>query len=442
MTIAELLRQFDPAQAGARLHAMMHPLQPIARSLTGNGVRETLRLLQQHLPLEITEVPTGTKVLDWEIPREWNLRAAHIKDSRGRIVADAAQSALHVVGYSVPVQGSFSLAELRPHLHSLPDHPDWIPYRTSYYKETWGFCLPQRVLENLKDNRYEVLIDASLAPGSLTYGSHVKPGTQADEVLISTHICHPAMANDNLSGMVVAAKLAELLAPVPTRYTYRFLFIPGTLGSIAWLAQNAAAAARVKAGLVLAGVGDAGPLNYKRSRQGLALVDRAMELVIAQDGRGGRCVDFSPYGYDERQYCSPGFNMPVGCLMRTPHGEYPEYHTSADDLDFVRPESLAGALQSCLELVNILESNARYVNLQPHGEPQLGRRGLYDTTGGAQQGKQMQMAFLWVLNYSDGTHDLLDIAQRARLPFSVTRDAAQRLRDAGLLQEVAEPAQG
>ncbi len=286
------------------------------------------------------------------------------------------------LNYSVPVHRSMSLAELKQHLFSLPETPDWIPYRTSYYKQTWGFCLSQRQLERMTEGEYEVCVDSSLEPGHLTYGEYRIQGATDDEVLISCHSCHPSLCNDNLSGMATAAGLARLLERVDLRYSYRFLWIPGTIGSITWLARNEPILPRIKHGLVLSCVGDAGAFTYKRSRRGDAEVDRAVEQVLRHSGHQFEVLDFTPYGYDERQYCSPGINLPVGCFMRTPNGRYPQYHTSADDLDFVTPSALGESLGQLLRVVQVLEKNGHYLNLNPKGEPQLGRRGLYRQMGG------------------------------------------------------------
>src|SRR5262249_42493557 len=315
---------------GTEMHRLAADLFPICRSITGDGVRQTLARLQREIPLALHEMPTGTRVLDWTIPREWNIRDAWIKRVHGEKVVDFAHSNLHVVNYSTPVHEVMSLDALKPHLFSLPARPDWIPYRTSYYQETWGFCVSDRILQQLQDDRYEVCIDSSLSDGALVYGECVIPGRTADEVLISSHVCHPSLANDNLSGIAVAVFLAKHIAARPRRYTYRFVFAPGTIGAIAWLARNSEAVSRITHGLVLTCVGDAGALTYKKSRGGAAAVDRAMALALKEAGASHRIVPFTPLGYDERQYCSPGFNMPVGCLMRTPWGEFPEYHTSAD----------------------------------------------------------------------------------------------------------------
>ncbi|GAB3145643.1 DUF4910 domain-containing protein [Microbispora hainanensis] len=417
----------------SEMHALVERLYPLCRSITGSGLRRTLEIIGESIPLEISEVPTGTQVLDWTIPKEWNIRDAYIKDSSGTRIVDFAASNLHVVGYSVPVSATMTLEELRPHLHTLPGRPGLVPYRTSYYAETWGFCLSEDTLAGMGPGPYEVRIDSTLADGHLTYGEHVIPGRSAEEVLISCHVCHPSLANDNLAGVAVATRLAGLLAQEERRYTYRFLFAPGTIGSIAWLARNRDRTDRIRHGIVLACAGDRGPITYKRSRRGDAEIDRVFAHVLRD--RPHTLVDFSPYGYDERQYCSPGFDLPVGCLTRTPYAGYPEYHTSADDPDFVTEEAMRDTLDACVKAFEVLERNRTYVNLSPYGEPQLGRRGLYESLGGRSDTKQAQMAMLWVLNLSDGAHSLLDISERSGLSFDVVADAAQALLVAGLVKE-------
>jgi aminopeptidase-like protein len=436
--IGRVLAELDRDEVGRELHGFIQELQPFCRSITGQGVRDSLARIAERIPLEVQEIPTGTQVLDWEVPREWNLRDAWIRDPSGRKIVDLRDSSLHVMGYSVPVHRTVSLAELRPHLHSDPARPEWIPYRTSYYREDWGFCLPHRLVEGLGEGRYEVRIDATLEPGHLTLGECYLPGDTDDEVLVSCHCCHPTLCNDNLSGMAVATWLARVLGPTPRRYAYRFVFVPVTIGAITWLALNREAAARIRHGLVLAGIGDAGPSTYKRSRQGDAAVDRAMAHVLKHAG-DHTILDFSPYGYDERQYCSPGFDLPVGCLMRTPWGQYPEYHTSADDLAFVRPEQLGDSLFKCLATFEVLEEDRTLVNLNPYGEPQLGRRGLFGALGGGSGRKEAEMALLWVLNLSDGRHSLLTIAERSGLPFPAVSRAARLLEQHGLLAPAHAP---
>jgi aminopeptidase-like protein len=418
------------------MHRLATELFPICRSITGNGVRETLRRLQTRIPLTVHEIPTGTKVFDWTVPKEWNIADAYVKNSAGERVIDFRASNLHVVGYSAPVRGRMSLAELRPHLFTIPEQPEVIPYRTSYYNETWGFCLAHRQLLMMTEQEYEVCIDSSLTEGSLTYGECLLEGESTDEVLISTHVCHPSLGNDNLSGITVATFLLTRLLAVPRRYSYRFLFIPGTIGSITWLALNEPHLSRVHHGLVLANVGDGGSPTYKKSRRGTAEIDRAVMNVLKSSGQKYSVRDFLPYGYDERQFCSPGINLPVGCLSRTPHGEFSEYHTSKDDLSFLRPASLADSLACSLGIVRVLEGNRVYVNQSPKGEPQLGRRGLYRGFGGSMDARAREMAVLWVLNLSDGTHSLLDISDRAGMPYDTILDAADSLVQVGLLREV------
>ena len=410
-------------------------LYPICRSITGEGVRETLRMIQKRIPLEMHEVPSGTNVFDWTVPLEWNVSDAYIKNEAGVRVVDFKANNLHVMSYSSPLKKRMTLEELNPHLFSLPDHPEWIPYRTSYYQENWGFCLSHKNRELLKNGEYEVVIDSTLLPGSLTYGESYLPGDNADEVLVSCHVCHPSLCNDNLSGIAVAVMLAQAMAARQRRYSYRFLFIPGTIGSITWLARNEDIVLRIKHGLVLTGVGDAGKVTYKRSRQGHAEIDRVMTQVLKDSGDPHAIIDFFPYGYDERQYCSPGFDLAVGCFMRTPHGEYPEYHSSGDNLDFVKADSLARSFSRCLEAFELLELNRTYLNQNPKCEPQLGRRGLYRAVAGQQEKQSKELALLWVLNASDGHHTLLDIAECANLPFRRIQAAAEALAEVGLLKD-------
>jgi aminopeptidase-like protein len=422
---------------GKALMALIEELFPICRSITGNGVRQTLGILQRYIRLEVNEVPSGTRVLDWTVPAEWNIRNAYIACPDGTRVVDFAASNLHIVQYSRPIDALMLLAELRPHLHTLPDHPDWTPYRTSYYTDNWGFCLTQRQLSTLADGLYRVVIDSDLMPGHLTYGELVIPGETDDTVLFSAHICHPSLANDNLSGIAVATMLARYLQAFRLRYTYRFLFIPGTIGSLTWLARNEDRVRQIAHGLVLSCLGDAGGITYKQSRRGNAPIDRIVAHVLRHDEVPHRITSFVPYGYDERQYCSPGFDLPVGCLMRTPNGEYPEYHSSADNLSLLRPESLSHSLAVLRRIVAVIEGDALYRSSNPKGEPQLGRRGLYAAVGGQRAASSYQMALLWVLNLADGRHSLLEMAERAGLPFAAIRAAADALIAAELLEIVS-----
>ena len=426
----------DQEEMGREMHAFIGQMYPLCRSITGAGFRETLSMISRHIPLEIHEVLTGTPVFDWTVPKEWNIRDAYVKDSTGERVIDFRKSNLHVVSYSVPVRTTLSLSELKKHLFTLPEHPDWIPYRTSYYQETWGFCLRHHDLLNMRDDAYEVCIDSILEPGHLTYGEYYLSGEEENEILISCHACHPSLCNDNLSGVALVTFLAKHLSTRPRRYSYRFLFIPGTIGSITWLCLNEEKVHKIKHGLVAAGVGDPGKSTYKKSRQGDAEIDKAVAHVLKHSGQDYEIIDFFPYGYDERQYCSPGFNLPVGCLMRTPHGQYPQYHTSADDLDFVSSESLADSFRKYLAVLQVLENNRAYVNLNPKCEPQLGKRGLYRLMGGDRDTGFDQMSLLWVLNLSDGRHTLLDIAERSGYTFIIIQNAAAALLQKDLVRMV------
>jgi aminopeptidase-like protein len=423
---------------GRKMYALAADLYPICRSITGDGVRQTLKHLQQVIPLQIFEVPSGTEVFDWEVPREWNVRDAWIKDPSGKKIINFQEHNLHLLNYSLPIHQKMDLATLKPHLYTLPEQPEHIPYRTSYYQENWGFCLAHRQYEELKDGIYEIFIDTTLEDGFLTYGELLIPGTLDEEVLFSAHICHPSLANDNLSGIGLLTYLAEWLLERENRYTYRFLFIPGTIGSITWLAQHESEIQRIKHGLVVSLVGDAGAFTYKKSRRGNATIDRAVQHVLEHSGYPFQVIDFFPYGYDERQFCSPGFNLPIGNLTRSQFGQYPEYHTSADDLQLIRPEYLEASFSVYQQVVEVLEGNIYPYSLNPKCEPQLGKRGLYAAIGGQSDQKALQMAMLWLLNLADGDHSLLDIAERAAIPFSTIQKITQILMEKKLLKGIPE----
>jgi aminopeptidase-like protein len=423
------IHRVNAEKIGQEIYDFIVELFPICRSITGNGLRQTLGLIKKRIPLEIHEVPTGTKVFDWTVPKEWDIRDGYVKNRGGEKIIDFQKSNLHLLNYSVPIKKTVSLGELKEHLSTLPDHPEWIPYKTSYYKEDWGFCMSHREFLGLEEREYEVFIDATLENGSLTYGELYLQGEEEGEILISCHACHPSLANDNLSGVSLAVSLATRLRSLGRRYSYRFLFIPGTIGAIAWLALNEEKTGKIKHGLVLAGLGDSGNITYKKSRRGDAEIDRAALHVLRHSGDAYEVQEFSPYGYDERQYCSPGFNLPVGCLSRTPYGRYPEYHTSGDNLDLVKPECLGDSFRKVLSILEVLENNRSYLNTNPKCEPRLGKRGLYDDMG------PDQLAMLWVLNFSDGEHTALSIAERASLPIREIALAAKKLVSTGLLKE-------
>jgi aminopeptidase-like protein len=419
-----------------QMSRLIERLYPICRSITGNGVRETLRILQEHIPLDIHEVPTGTPVFDWKVPDEWNIRDGWIKNPAGEKIVDFQTLNLHVLNYSEPVHKTVSLDELKKHLFTLPDQPDWVPYRTSYHNRNWGFCMAHRQFQTLEDGDYEVFIDSDLEPGALTYGEVLIPGRSDQEVLLVTHVCHPSLCNDNLSGIAIAAKLIQQLAARDLTYSYRILFIPATIGAITWLSRNQKKLDRIQLGLVLCLLGDAGPLHYKKSRQGNAQVDRIMQRILNASGQEFQTLEFSPYGYDERQFCSPAFNLPVGRLSRAVHGEFPEYHSSGDNLEFVSESALEASLDVLKQFVDSVEAEEIYLNLKPECEPQLGRRGLFKAIGGQSETKDFQMALLWVLNQSDGFHSLEDIAEASGLQRDSLRTAVAELLKTDLLAKL------
>ncbi len=421
------------AHTGLDMYSLMEELYPICRSITGDGVRETLKILQKHIPLQIREVPTGTKVLDWTIPKEWNIRDAYIKDPNGKMIVDFRETNVHVISYSTPVNKKIPLDELKKHLHSLEQYPDWIPYLTSYYNENWGFCLTHNTVKKLTDGEYDVKIDSTFKEGSLSYGEFFLKGESDEEVLLSTYLCHPSLCNDNLSGVVLLTRLAEYLKGKKLKYSYRFLFIPETIGAIAWLSKNEMNLSKIKFGLVATCVGDRGNSTYKQSRNAMDTIDRIVQKVLEDSGTPFRIMEFWPSGSDERQYSSPGFNLPIGSLMRTCYGHFPEYHTSADNLDFITAEHLADSLKKYLAVIFIIENDMTYINTNPKGEPQLGRRGLYAKIGGTKNAGMDELSILWVLNHSDGNHSLLDISIRSKIHFRTIRQAANALESCGLL---------
>jgi len=420
----------NATSVGADAYALATELFPICRSLTGPGVRETLRILQRELPdLTLHEVPSGTRCFDWTVPPEWSIREAYIADEDGRRVVDFANHTLHVVGYSTPVDAVMGLDELRPHLHSLPELPDAIPYVTSYYKERWGFCLSHRQLQSLAPGQYRVRIDSTLAPGSLTYGELLIPGQRDDEIFLSTYVCHPSMGNNELSGPVVTTEIARWLGSLKDRrYSYRIVFIPETIGSLVYLSRNLAdMKRRIVAGFNVTCVGDDRAYSYLPSRQTDTLADRAaLHSLRHQAGAEGFVrYSFLDRGSDERQYCSPGVDLPVATIMRSKYGAYPEYHTSLDDLSLISPAGLSGGISAIAKAILAIETNGRY-RATVLGEPQLGRRGLYPTLG-TRDGNLVVRKLMGVLAYSDGKHDLLAIADLMGVPVWELSEVAQQL---------------
>lgn len=435
-SIPVTLRPAEFEDLGRSMYALIATLYPICRSITGDGVRKSLGLLQEKIPLSIHEVPTGTEVFDWTIPKEWNAKGAWIKDSAGNTIVDFADHNLHLLNYSTPVHKTMTRDELIPHLHSLPNQPDLIPYKTSYYNETWGFCLAHNVLKKLPHDNYEVFIDTTLAAGSLSYGELFIPGESEEEILFSSHICHPSLANDNLAGISVMAHLAERLSKRKNRYSYRFIWIPATIGAITWLAQNRDIVPRIKFGMVGSLLGDPADFTYKKTRQSSSELDYLVPYALEQAGYPYKTIEFSPYGYDERQFSSPGFDMEVGSLTRSEYGSFPEYHTSADNLNFVKKNSLAESLDAFSHIVDLIERNQYYISHAPYGEPQLGKRGLYGTLGGNRDDVNDMMAKLWLLNSADGKRGLFSTAQKSGIPYETLQDVADLLIEKGLISQV------
>jgi aminopeptidase-like protein len=420
--------------AGDEMFRWASDLFPIQRSLTGPGVRETLSYLKHLMPeLALHSIPSGTTVLDWTVPDEWTLRSAHIEDENGMRWIDLANSNLHVVGYSEPVDAWFSLEDLQPYLHSLPDQPDAIPYITSYYQRRWGFCLSHNERSALPPGRYRAVIDSTLAPGVLNWGELLLPGESQQEVLLSTYICHPSMANNELSGPVVVTALARWISAMQQhRLSYRILFVPETIGAIVQLSKHLDTMRQhTIAGFVATCCGDDAPFTYMPSRLGGTLTDRLARHVLERHATGYRTASFLHRGSDERQYCSPGVDLPVISIMRSMYAQYPQYHTSLDDLTFISPGGLAGSLEILKRCIGILEANVLF-KTTVLGEPQLGRRGLYPTLSTKQSAATVH-DILNVLAYADGDHDLIALADRIGLDALDCERIARSLVEAGVM---------
>lgn len=419
---------------GAWMHTLAIRLFPIPRSLTGEGVRQTLSILSEYLPgLEIHEVPSGTGVLDWTVPDEWNIRGAYLEDPQGQRIIDFADSNIHVVSYSIPIDAWLPLAELQKHLHSDPEHPDAIPYVTSYYNRTWGLCLTQHQRDALVDGDYHVVIDSTLEPGSLTYADLIIPGDSPDEVLISTYVCHPSLGNNELSGPVVSAALARWLMALPSRkFTYRFVFAPETIGAITYIDQHREhLRSSVIAGINLTCIGDDGDWSYLASRLGDQPIDRIAARVLQQFPRPVE-YRYLDRGSDERHYGMPGVGVPMISLMRTKYGAYPEYHTHRDDLTVITPSGLQGGLDLVRECLTEFEASEYFV-AKVLGEPQLGKRGLYHTMH-ARTVEDVVLLRTHVLAYADGMHSAADIAEMCEVPESLVREIVNELIDHDLLE--------
>lgn len=398
-----------------KLSTYFHRLWPICRSITGDGLRESFKILQELMPLELTEVPTGTEVHDWIIPQEWNIKDAYIVTPQGKRVAEFRLNNLHVLNYSEPINAKVSYEELVQHIYTLPEMPTAIPYVTSYYERRWGFCMAHEEFEKLpKEGTYQVVIDSELKNGSLTYGDIILKGESTDEILISSYLCHPSLANNELSGPLSMAFLFQKIAGLQRRkYTYRFVLAPETIGSIAYLAKHGGYLKHhCKAGWILTCCGDKGSLHFKKSRIGNSFADRLTKHVLDSLKIDWKEIPFSPVGSDERQFCSPGYNLPVGSLMRTPYGEYREYHTSLDNIDVIDFQKLDESIELMFQIVLAGEMNSTYENKIKFGEPQLGKRGLYPTLSlPHSSNEEFINDMMHFINWSDGTRDLLDIAE-------------------------------
>lgn len=421
---------------GEWCHAFARRLWPITRSLTGSGTRETLRLLREEVPgLTIHDIPSGAAAFDWTVPDEWEIRDAYIEDEAGNRIVDFKVNNLHVLGYSQPVDAWVSLEELNSNLYSLPEQPNAIPYVTSYYKRRWGFCLSQSMRDALKPGQYHVHIDADLAPGVLNYADVIIPGETDKEIFLSTYVCHPSMANNELSGPVVTAALVKWINAMPSRrYTYRIVFIPETIGSIIYLSRNLETMkSKIYAGFNVTCVGDDRCYSYLPSRNGETISDRVAKHVLSHIDSNYISYTWLDRGSDERNYCAPGVDLPVATIMRSKYAEYPEYHTSLDDLvNVVTPSGLAGGFNALQCAINILEQNIipRVTTL---GEPQLGKRGLYPDIS-AKYTADSVFAMLNMISYCDGEHSILDIAEVLRIPFWEIYDLMAPLIDEGLIE--------
>jgi aminopeptidase-like protein len=441
-----------------QLYELMEELYPICRSITGDGVRETLKILRKKINLKIIEVPTGSKVFDWKVPLEWNIRDAYVKDSTGNRIIDFKKSNIHILNYSIPINKKITKKELMIHIHTLPEKPHSIPYVTSYYKKQWGFCTSHNQLKTINDDFYQVKIDSTLKKGSLTYGEFLKKGKSKDEILISTYVCHPSLCNDNLSGIVISAKIAEILSKIDTFFSYRFLFIPETIGAIAWLAKNKDVIKKIKNCLVITCAGDNGPFTYKKTKSGNATIDEIFLGIFKKSRKKTKVKHFFPYGSDERQFSSPGINIPTGVFMRTPYYEFKQYHTADDNLNFVKQTSLNESLSIIMKAISEFESRKEikenvtikkkskskdvFLNLKPKCEPQLGKRKIYrEITKRRQAGKRnsqdlSEIAIFWILNFSDGNNSLKDISKKSGISLRLLRQTAKILVEKKLLKKL------
>lgn len=459
----KLMSSIDWKALTLEANDLLRRLFPVCRSITGAGLRQTLNLLREITNFQLYEVPSGTACYDWIIPSEWAVRDAYVADSTGHRLIDFQQNNVHLVNYSVPFEGTLTFNELAPHLHTLPDLPFAIPYRTTYYNQAWGFCMPHEQFQKLDQKaKYHVVVDTTLTPGALTYGEIILPGSSGKEFLISTYVCHPSLANDNLSGVVLWTMLLRELSRHARYHSYRFVIAPETIGALAYIAEHEDAVRALTGGLVVTTVAGPGCFGYKRTFRGDAIIDRSVRLTFRELGLEFTEYPFDVNGSDERQYSSPGLRVPVGTICKDKYYEYPFYHTSLDNLEFISAENLVESLKVYMLAIEKLEQNRIYRSHNPVGEPMLGKRGLYPGTGGSIKQKAADSskhgdrryavnagniifgneldAIRWVLFYADGQTALLDVAERTGLPMSQLYAVAGKLAAGGLLEEIGASA--
>jgi aminopeptidase-like protein len=410
------------------------------RSITGDGVRKTLKRILDEIPIKLTSVKSGTKVFDWVVPDEWNVYSAKIYDSSGELIVDFDENNLHLMSYSVPIDTVLTLQQLKRHIITDKSRPDWIPYSTSYYKDGWAFCLPYNFVKEMVDDNYKVEIDSIKEPGELIYAESFIDNKAKKDVLISSYICHPSMANDSLSGVVLSIQLYKEIKKMDNlNYNYRFLFTPETIGTICFLDTNKRDIKKtIEYGLVATCLGDPGEFTYKKTRDGNRNIDRIVKYIFEKRKIVNNVLDFTPLGSDERQYCSPGFDLSVGVLTRSMYGKFAEYHTSADNLDFVTPRSLQESLEMYIEVIRTYEANCKFSRPKPFCEPQMGKYDLYREKGGAGEDSldDIVQQRMWILNYADGKTDLLEISEKSGFDIFSLKSASKALISNGLITEV------
>jgi len=415
-------------------------LYPIQRNLTGPNNLETLETIKEYLPIKITSIPSGTKVFDWIVPKEWHIKDAYIKDDSGKTIVSYKDNPLHVMAYSRKVDKTINLEELRKNIHFIEEYPEWIPYLTTYYENNWGFCMTYNQYKHMKKGKYHVFIDAELVNGHLYYGEFKLDGTNKDSILFSTYICHPSLYNDNLSGIAVQTEIARSMIPMNLKKSYSFIFVPETIGALCWL-QNNINLSQSKTtdcflGLEITCVGHGNIFTYKRPPEKYGYYDLLMEQTLKESGARFKCVDYFPWGSDERQFNSIGIGLQTMSLMRSAYLEYPEYHTSADNIEMMDAKILRSSADMYLRFIYMLEKDKRYISNKTMGEPFLKKYGLYNKIGGVRNVDEIQKAILWILHKSNGHYLLSEISTISGLSFDVTKKAADLLEKTGLIKEI------